>query len=368
MDTIRVLYILPSLNVCGGIESFAMNYFRNIGDEISIDFITHDCRDRELYDEITSAGRSVTVLPPFGLRTIGACLGGIKGFFADNSHYDIIHCHMANAAPFYFKEALKHGSPRLILHSHQDNYADKPLHALRNIPLIKRGIRLATDRAACTAQAGDFLFKGQSYHVITNAIAPELYRFDPQSRTAIRELLGIPDGAVLLGTVGRLTEQKNPAFLLRLLSELPDRFHLVYVGEGHLDMSLDTMTRKLGLGERVHFAGSTTKVSAYMSAMDIFLLPSIYEGLGIVNIEAQASGLYVLASDRVPKDADMGELFTRLPLEDIGLWKKKVLDTAKADPMDRSDQKWVKAIAEHGYDITVEAKKLVEYYRSIRRL
>ena len=370
MDTIKVLYILPSLNLCGGIESFAMNYYRHVDDDISIDFITHDCHDRDLYDEIVSSGHEVTVLPPFGLRTLGACLGGISAFFADHPDYDIVHCHMANAAPFYFKAAKKHGDPKLIIHSHQDNYADKKLHALRNIPLIKKGVRLATHRAACTRQAGDFLFKGLDYQVITNAIEPGHYTFDDAARTRIRGELGLASANILIGTVGRLTEQKNPLFLLDIMSKLPENYHLVYVGEGHLDEAIKSKASSLQLSDRIHLVGSTNDVAGFMSAMDIFILPSLYEGLGIVNIEAQSSGLPTIVSDRVPKDADMGELFVRLPLEaPIEKWTDQIMASSKNAAFTpagyRNDQKWIQAVSEHGYDIDKEAIKLAEYYHRV---
>lgn len=370
MNGLKVLYVLPSLNLCGGIESFAMNYFRHIGDDISIDFITHDCHDRDLYDEIVTSGNEVTVLPHFGLKNLGACLGGIKAFFADHSDYDIIHCHMANAAPFYFKAALKQGNPRLIIHSHQDNYADRKLHAIRNIPLIKRGVKMATYRAACTSQAGDFLFGGRDYHIITNAIEPGHYAFDGASRDRIRQSLDIPNDAILLGTVGRLTEQKNPLFLLSILERLPQKFHLVYVGEGHLEDAIRDRASSLKLSDRIHLAGSTNDVPGYMSAMDIFILPSVYEGLGIVNIEAQASGLPTIVSDRVPKDADMGELFKQVSLDGpIDKWVDEIISSAGNAAFTtagyRSDPRWIRAVGEHGYDIKKEADKLAGYYHMI---
>ncbi|MBO6214911.1 MAG: glycosyltransferase [Lachnospiraceae bacterium] len=371
MKRLKVLCVLPSLNLCGGIESFAMNYYRNLDDDICMDFITHNCHDNELYDEIISKGNSVTVLPVFNLKNYRTCLKEIDKFFSAHPDYDIIHCHMANGACFYFKSAKKYGNPLLIIHSHQDNYADTALHALRNIPLIKKGIRLATHRAACTTQAGDFLFGKKTYKTITNAIEPAHYIFDEALRDQVRSSLMLPKDGILLGTVGRLTEQKNPLFLLEILTYLPKNYHLMYVGEGHLTEAVQSKAESLELSDRVHMVGSVSVVSPYFSAMDIFILPSLYEGLGIVNIEAQASGLPTIVSDKVPSDANMGELFTSIPLSSPAKeWAdriKKISSGINPEAThNRKDKKWCDAITNNGYDIKKEAKTLADYYRNIK--
>ena len=360
----KILFVLPSLNLCGGIESFAMNYYRRIRNTVSCDFITHELKDDELKNEIEANGDKVYVLPPFGGGNLTKVLRSIRDFFLTHDDYDIIHCNMANAAPFYFASSK---APVKLLHSHQDKYADRVSHAIRNIPLIKLGILMATDYAACTKKAGDFLFGKKSYHIIQNAIELNDYVFSENERIRIRQELSLTDNDILIGCIGRLTEQKNHKKLLRIMEFLPDKYHLILLGDGHLEDSLRRQAKSLGIENRVIFAGSVENVSSYLSAMDATVLPSLYEGLGIVNIESQVSGLPTIVSDKIPDDADLGELFEKVPLDASPKeWAYRIRHAiGEARLTSRSDEALVRAARDHGFDIGREAGKLVRYYKGL---
>lgn len=367
MKPLKILSITPTFNLCGGIESYSMNYYRHMSGNIHMDFITHDCTDPDLRREVKANGDHVYVLPPFSAKEYPHTLGILRKFFRKKGHnYDILHCNMANAACFYFPLAKRAGIPVRILHSHQDKAADTFSHAVRNIPLLAAGERMATHRLACSRQAGDFLFPKKDYTVIRNAIDAEHYRFDTEKRQTTREKYDLGD-SIVLGTIGRLTEQKNQRKLIDILDVLVHQMNLNYklliVGEGHLLDDLVFHTAELSLDDRVTFTGSLADVTGVLSAMDIFVLPSLYEGLGIVNIEAQACGLPTVVSDHVPDEADMGGAFSKIPLNaSHELWAKHIKKISPATEQERLSAKHIRRIREHGYDIATEAEKLEEFY------
>lgn len=369
MDKLRILCVTPAFNLCGGIESYCMNYYRHMSSAIQMDFITHDCTDSALRKEVKSDGNQVYVLPPFSGKDYARTISVLRRFFRKKGHnYDIIHCNMANAACFYFPLAKRAGIPVRILHSHQDKAADTMSHSIRNIPLLAAGERMATHRLACSRQAGDFLFPKKDYTVIRNAIDAAHYRFDSEKRNSLREKYDF-GSSVVLGTIGRLTEQKNQRKLIDILDVLVHRMNLDYklliVGEGHLLHELVLRTAELSLDDRAVFTGSLDDVTGALSAMDVFVLPSLYEGLGIVNIEAQACGLPTVVSDRIPNDADMGGSFSKIPLSASNeRWAKHIKKISPATEQERLNDKHIRRILEHGYDISTEAEKLETYYRN----
>ena len=369
MHPIRILCNTPTFNACGGIERLFTNYLRHFGPQVQMDFVTHDMNDEVLKDEVKEFGSRVYVLPPFSGRNLPNTLGILRSFFRKHgSRYDIFHCNMANAACFYFPFAKRAGISARILHSHQDKAADVPSHALRNTPLIRAGVPMATHRAACSRQAGDFLFPHRNYRIIPNAIDPERFAFDPRKREEFRRRYQLKD-SVVIGNIGRLTEQKNQEWLLEVLRILYQEMHLDYqlviVGEGHLLDALMAKAASLSLERRVVFCGSLADVSGALSAMDVFALPSLYEGLGIVNVEAQASGLPVIASDTVPEEAAMGDYYFPLPLASPRVWARKIAATSLLSEAERRDPIHRENIAARGYDLRTAAADLEEYYRSV---
>ena len=367
---IRILCVTPAFNVCGGIESYCMSYFRSMSDDIQMDFITHDCTDDTLVRQVRSRGGRVYILPPLSASKMIFSLSAMRRFFVKKGfEYDIIHCNMANAAPFYFYYAKKAGIKVRILHSHQDRAADTRLHAIRNIPLLAIGEKMADKRLACSRQAGSFLFKEHPFTVIKNAIDPKRFAFDEEKRASFRKEYGIDD-EILIGTIGRLTEQKNYARLLDIFKLIAENkglnYKLLIVGEGHLLGLLRHNVAEYSLEDKVIFTGSLADVSGALCGMDLFVLPSLYEGLGIVNIEAQACGLPVVVSDAIPEDADMGGAFYSIPLEATDeMWADRLVLTSPSDDRTRSSLDNMAGIREHGYDIETEASKLKEYYKSL---
>ena len=364
---LRILHVLPRLYPGGGIESFFMNYFRHLDhEEFKIDVICHEIKDDTYAKEIRAAGGSVTVLPQMTARRMFEMPELIDSYFRRHAgaQYDIIHCNMANAAYMYLSIAKKYGVPVRILHSHQSEYADRWSHKIRNIPLIKIGKKYATHYVAASHLAGDFLFGKKHYEVIPNAIDVQDYAYSEQNRCDIRKALGLSDSTVLIGCVGRLTPQKNQQFALDIIQSLDNNIILLCLGDGEMLEQLKTKTRSLGIEDRVIFLGNVTRIVPYYSAMDMLLMPSLYEGLPVALIEAQAAGLPALVSSGVSSEAKLSEfVMFQSATDSATIWAQTIENKIITKHWNRSDG--FKQVREHGFDIIKAANWLSDYYRRI---
>ena len=345
MKKIKMLMITPGLNLCGGMESYCMNYIRQFDEKIVVDFATHEVNDDTYTKEIEKRGGKVYVFPRLGLKSFVKAIKSIKEFFKEHHAYDIVHCNMANAAIFYLANAKKYGIKVRIQHSHQNSLADKTLHKIRNFFLVKKGNKYANVNFACSKLAGDFLFKNKEYNVIRNAINVDKYIFNSETRKQMQEEYKIKDELVI-GTVGRLTEQKNQQLLIKIMDYIVNQKNinakLFLVGNGHLENYLKELVDKYKLQKNVIFTGEVDNVQDYLQLFDVFVLPSLYEGLGIVNIEAQAAGLPTVVSDKIPEEAYVTELITAIGLkESIEEWGDKILSINKNDKREQKKEKYV---------------------------
>ena len=355
----KILTITPRLNVCGGIESYVMNYYSRIHNEFKMDFITHEISDNTYNNIIEKNGDSVYLFPKLGLNVFKV-KKLVKKFFEEHHDYDIIHCHMANAAFLYLSIAKKYGIKVRIIHSHQNKAADILSHAIRNIPLIRIGVNKANVYFACSKPAGKYLFKNKDFYLINNAIDPERFNYNPTIRKKIREELNIDDDCFLVGNVGRLCPQKNQEFLIDVFYLVNQKINskLIIIGEGELEKNLKTHIKELGLKDKVIIHKPVKKIEDYYQAMDIFVLPSLYEGIGIVNIEAQACGLKVIVSERVPEIAKISDLLSFMKLSaGEEAWAKRII---KESSYERKNQKDI--LKKSNFDIDDESKKLEDLY------
>lgn len=363
-NKIRILMIVPTFNLCGGIESFVMSYFRQLKDKIKIDIITHEINNTEYKKEIEEEGNKVYCMPKYSFSNISKVHKKIKNFFKENHNYDIVHCNMVNAAYIYLKEAKKYGIPCRILHSHQNKYSDNWIHAIRNVPLVFIGKQFVTDRIACSEEAGKFLFKNKKFVIIRNAIDTKKFKYDEKIREKMRKKLNVEDYFVI-GNVGRLSNQKNQIFLIRVFKKILEKNNktkLIFIGEGELKNTLEEECKILDLEDKVIFIKPNNIIYKYMQAFDIFALPSLYEGVGIVNIEAQATGLHTIVSENVPKEACIKkEIIDFLPLIEEK-WVEIILKYKGA-----KRKKITKDVEVAGYDIYKSADELYKFYNNIMK-
>lgn len=357
---IRVLQIVPSLSCCGGVENYLMNYYRNIPkDNIEFDFCYHIDSDVNFVDEINSLGGKVFKLPRFSLRKILAIESKI-GDIIKKGKYDIVHCHMANAAWLYFKVAKKYGVKVRIIHSHQAAAADKITHKIRNYPLLRLGCKRASHFFACSNLAGNYLFKNKKFIVINNAIDINKYKYDEFARNSIRKKLSIPNDTYVIGNIGRFCNQKNQLFLIDIFKKINDQnpnTRLLLIGEGELEEKIKTKVENFGIKENVIFTGAVKDTYKYYSTMDVFVLPSLYEGLPVVGVEAQINGLKVITSTTVTKELNFSGNVSFISLEDdLIIWAKEIIKFICISRQNVNTQI---------YDINSQSKRLEKIYMDL---
>ena len=366
---IRILQIGMTDNL-GGIETFVMNYYRHIDREkIQFDFI--NIYDKLYYqDEIEALGGKVYTVASYYKHPL-RYLRQVKQIIREN-RYRVVHCNMNSAVFVYPLMAAKRGGAKTIIaHSHNSS-SDKGLLKAVLHTLNKHLIpRYATDFFACSETAGRWFFSDKicnsdRFTVIPNAIDLDTFKPDDASRAAKRHELGIADGTLVLGHVGRFAKQKNHDFLVDVFAKVheqrPDSV-LLLVGQGPLEGEIKEKVARLGLADAVLFLGKRDDVNELYRAMDVFVLPSLYEGLGTVLIEAQACGCRALAADVVPESAKATALLDFLPLEKgAGAWATAILDGA-ASRTDTDDDS-----VNEQYDIRKASEKLAAFYREKNRI
>lgn len=362
---IRVLQILPSLNVCSGVSNYLINYYKHIdNNKIQFDFIVHREPKESFEQVVTQLGGKVYHIKDFKMSNIRKIFVDLDRFFSTHANeYDIIHCHMANAAAFYFYFAKKHRINIRILHSHQSDAADRWSHRIRNYPLLYIGKKLTTDYFACSKLAGDFLYKTRPYTVVNNAINSEKFVFNMEARQKIRISSGIEDEFVI-GHIGRFCNQKNQVFLLDIFKEVLDlnpTSLLMLVGGGEQEELIKNKAKLLGIEEKIMYMGVCRNTEELYQAMDVFCLPSLYEGLPIVGVEAQAAGLPCLVADTVTNELAVTQLISYMSLKKSQkAWANNLISLKNV-----VRNNMVSEMSQNGFDIQTEALNLQDSYKAL---
>lgn len=300
---IRVAQIIGKW-VGGGVEAVVMNYYRHIDrNKIQFDFICDDDSTNIPYEEIERLGGKVILIPPY--QKVFKYHKELKRIFKEGN-YRIVHSHINTLSVFSLFAAKCAGVPVRIAHSHSTTNKKE---FKRNI--IKQILRpfskvFATDYMCCSELAGRWLFGNKTYddgnvYLLNNAIEVEKFAYNEEIRKEMRQELNIKDDTLVIGHVGRFVEQKNHTFLIDIFNEVhkqePNSV-LVLVGQGPLEENIKEKVNKLNLTNHVKFLGQRNDVNKLYQAFDVFCLPSLYEGLPVVAVEAQASGLpCILSSD-----------------------------------------------------------------------
>lgn len=357
---IRVLHVLDKISVDSGASAVAMNYYKRLDHEkLTFDFMLNEDLDPKTRAYIEKNGSKIYIMPSLKARNLIKYVKALRAFFEDHD-YKIVHGHIANSAVFYL--GLAKNVPYRIIHSHNTKASDVYWKRFRNRVLTRFIKRVANRYFACSSEAAGFLFgKNADAVILNNAINVEAHSFDQNKRDAIRAELRL-EGKLVIGHVGRFCVQKNHEFLLEVFSGVYSKNSnaaLVLIGDGELYQDTVKKAENLGLKDAVLFLGVRDDVGDYMNAMDIFVLPSLFEGLPLVAVEAQASGLRVCLSDKVSRDANITGDAVFLPL-DKAAWVGSILE-AKMQDRAESSQK----IRGSPFDIETQAKTLVGYYENL---
>lgn len=365
----RILHILPQFQPGGGIDKVVINYFRHMDHEkFQFDILCHKCDNASYADEITAAGGHVYVLPEMKPSNL---IGLAKRYrqILDERGYDVVHCHMANAAFLYLRLAKQKGIQLRIMHSHQDRFADTWTHSLRNRPLVALGKTFANLNLACSKSAGNFLFKEQQFSILYNAVDTKHFQYAERGRAKFRSQFGYSKDQILFGFVGRLVPQKNPMFLIDIFANIKKQEQfvdakLVIAGDGELRGEMLSKCEDLGLSDSIIWLGNVTDTNSLYSGLDALLLPSLYEGLPMVLVEAQSSGLPCFVSDSVSEESQITDRVIFAPISiSAGAWSELIVQNVNLSKEKLSVRKdFARRVSEAGYGMDEQAIKLSELY------
>ena len=350
----------------GGVESFLMNYYRNIDrDKISLDFLCNSYEKIAYEDEILAMGGKTFHISPRSKKPL-TYKKELEAFFEKNAgNYDAIWVNVSSLANIdYLIYAKKYGIKKRIIHSHNSQNMDSRLRGLLHEKNRKVIDRYATDFWACSVDAGKWFYEDRLKNQIIyihNAIDLEKMSFSEDKRNAVRKELGFTDN-LIIGNVGRLHFQKNQEFAVKIFAELLKKrtdSRLVLVGQGPDKEKLEALASELGVSDNIFFAGVQSDIQAWLSAFDVFLFPSVFEGLSVAALEAQANGVPMLASDGViPKELKINSNFNFYSLDRSAADWADTLVSMDKKRADRSDIR--NKFGEAGYDIKTEARRLEE--------
>lgn len=365
MEPIRVLQVLGGLNR-GGAETMIMNLYRVVDkSKIQFDFVIHSASENAYVDEIKALGGKVYVFPKFTLKNYYTYKKYWDRFFREHSEYKILHSHVRSYAVVFIKVAKKYGL-KTIVHSHSTSNGiglKSRIKALFQFPLRKESDYLF----ACSKISGEWLFgkaavNWSNYKMIKNAIDTSKYIVDAYVRNEYRKKISA-DGKTVYGHVGRLSEPKNHRFLLEIFRDIKNKDSevlLLIIGEGNYRAQIESWIRELDLEKDVIMTGARNDIPQLLSAMDVFLFPSLWEGLPVTVVEAQAAGLPCLVSERVTSEVAVSNAVTYLPInQGTACWVEKAICMAgkRFDVIDD--------IKESGFDVNNSAENLMTFYRGI---
>ena len=361
--TVRVLQII-GLACGGGVESVVLNYYRNIDkDKVQFDFVVHKHPLKSFVDEAEKYGGRIYEVTAYTKNIFAFTYEIYK--IIKKGHYDIVHSNMNSLSVFPLFAAWLAGSRVRILHNHT---TDTKAEGFRT--LIKRALRpfakmFANKYWACSKLAAEWMYGKQAVNsgnvtIINNAIDLDKFAFSQEKRDALRKELGL-DGKFVVGHVGRFMKQKNHEFLIDIFAEVAKQKEnavLLLIGEGSLMESIRKKVSELHLENKVLFLGVRNDVADLYNVMDVFALPSFYEGLPVVGVEVQANGLPFLCSDQVTREILISDSIKLIPLNDgAEKWAEEIL-SVKRGPF----AKTLKSMQESGFDIVNEARNLEKMY------
>lgn len=363
-EPIRIAQIMGKM-IGGGVESVVMNYYRNIDrTKIQFDFICDRDSTNIPKKEIESLGGQVILIPPY--QKIFNYQKELVRILKENN-YKIVHSHINTLSIFPLRAAKKAGIPIRIAHSHSTSNSKEWKKNLLKIALKNFSTFYPTHYFCCSELAGRWLFKNKIYdkgnvYLLNNAIDLDKFKFNKKIRKEVREELNIKDDVLVIGHIGRFVQQKNHSFLIDIFNEiykLNKNSILLLAGQGPLEKEIKSKIESLGLEKKVKFLGQITDSDRLYQAFDVFLLPSLYEGLPVVGVEAQASGLLCFLSDAMTKET-------------------KILNTTVFISLNKSASKWAdiilknyknfkrinttNEITKNNFNIKKEAKKLEQKY------
>ena len=357
----KVLHILGGMGR-GGAPSFIINNMvKTDSESVQYDFLVR--KDNCVFDDVIKKhGGNVYIVPEFPKHFLTNYFETKRFFVEHIGEYAAVHIH-ANALLYMLpiRLACKYWKCKVIVHSHN---TQSNMRGASFIHKINRKFFLPNScvRLACSNEAGKWLYGNENFKVINNAVDTTAFVFDFEKRKKIRGEFRLPESTVVIGNIGRFESVKNHEFMVDIFSEylkLNKDACLLLVGDGSLKETIKQKVRALGIENKVIFTGLRKDTYNFYSAFDVFLMPSLYEGLPFTLVEAQTSGVNCLVSDNITTEVILTDLITRMSLdESSNQWAK----TMYSLNIDGNRCGYEKEIIKAEYDTTVTAKILEEIY------
>lgn len=366
----KILEVMGEGIAHGGEEAFINNLVTHIDMEgLTIDWLTpYKCYNTVFENNLKNKGGNVYEM---GLSyTPGKnrwhLTKPMNQFFTEH-HYDVVHIHSGStsALAIIAGAAHKHGVKKIIVHSHTggNNSLKSKLVRSAYSPYI---IKYPTDYMACSMNAAEAKFppviSKSRTKIINNGIELAQYRFDIEKRNRIREALDIPSDSYVIGHAGRFSPEKNHRLIIQCFEKVLKRnnnCYLLLIGDGELHEEMKQMANDLAVGEKIRFAGYVTNIADYYSAMNLFVLPSFFEGFAIAAVEAQAAGIPCVLSDRISRETVINNNVFMLPIEEVyyDTWAETICNHLDDEPV--IDQS---LLLKRGFDIQETVRQIREVY------
>ncbi|SEB00665.1 Glycosyltransferase involved in cell wall bisynthesis [Pseudobutyrivibrio sp. ACV-2] len=360
-NPIRVLQITDCIRHGSGVSEVIMNYYRFMNpSEVLFDFMVNEPVEDDLKKWIESRGSKIFVMPSLTIKNTFKYKKELEKFFRNHQgEYQIIHGHTPNAAAYYMPVAKKYGIPVRILHSHNSRGADSSIKRIRNRLMSRVAIANANQRFACSKVASEYLYGDDEAFILNNAINLEAFKFDASVRNAIRNQLSVSDDIILVGHIGRMAEQKNHLFIVDIAEQVikeDSNVKFLLIGDGPLRNDILQKIKEKKLENYFILPGVVSNPRDYYQAMDVFILPSLYEGLPVVGVEAQAAGLPTLLSTNVTPETLMTDNIAQCSIDNPVNWAAWILGVQG----NRKDN--CSILEEKGFNIKKQAKILANQY------
>lgn len=358
---VRVLCVFALLDR-GGAESMCMELYRHIDKrKIQFDFVKHTSNKGVFEDEILSLGGKIYEAPRYKVYNHFSYCKWWKNHLKQHPEHKIIHGHFFTISSIYFKAAKKF-SRITIAHSHMSNFKSKGLIKKIKLRFIENIKQYSDYSFACSENAGNWMFPNIDFKILNNAIDTKIFRFSSKKHTAIKKELEL-ENCLVVGTVGNIAFLKNPYEIIEIIKACKEKianFRFLWIGGGNLWEEIHQKVIDERLNDWVIMTGVRTDICDMLHAMDVFILPSLSEGLPVSVVEAQATGLPCFISDVITSEVVLTENCHKLPLGNPAKWATEI---SKIDVSARRDMK--KEIIDAGYDIKSTSKWLQDFYISI---
>ncbi|WP_096435066.1 glycosyltransferase family 1 protein [Alteribacter populi] len=363
---IRVLHVVVNMNR-GGAETLLMNLYRNVDrSKVQFDFLT--CKKGVFDDEIIQLGGIIHRIPYISESGHFGFKKALQRFFESHSEYRIVHSHLDKMSGIVLNTAKESNIPIRIAHSHNTNSEGKTAAKLYKWYIGNYILKSATHLLACSNAAAKWLFKNEigRVQVLKNGIESDNFTYSQDQRKKIRGELELKKDDFVIGHVGRFNHQKNHDFLIDVFAQINQAIpqsKLILVGDGQLREKMEKKILKLNLNKQVFVIGVRSDISQLLQGFDLFMFPSLHEGLPVTLIEAQAAGLPCVVSDVITKEVDMEvNLVEFVSITNKAQWIDKVIEIAEG-PLRRVEAK--SNLSKKGYDIKNTAEWTQMFYLSV---